>query len=453
LGMTSCNRALPSAPAPVDSTSQCNHELPVMNPPDLYAPCARPTLPKRTPWADVDAVDADLGDLPPGPPTVVDTGTQTDHLAFSRLAPGNLSDSQPYFELFTNALETITTKFSVTIDSLVNKSLPDIPTPVRQELCLPSPVGRGSDVHELDFGAVLECVNAKLTVITEVSLPAMCEKVVDASVMGLAASVASTSVDLAEAQVDIHRVTSLVNDMAVALDAQLKSVVESTLPSLCDNVFERTAKLLLLLDGRVKTLETSSRLLAEAVKNDETKEKQANLLMMSAFEGRLLGLEASLLIPSGLPRDVAAPPLVAAEASFEVATFHPGQYIRLFGLSSVHLNGTIGCIVGYDDLSCRYQVQYNGKPPVKIKSSNIEVASCLSCLALLTSDVCFICGEGACSDASSAGDDAEAEDDDYRDASPSSGSALHPTSVQQSSGCVAARSELASCSRSCTGTT
>jgi len=158
----------------------------------------------------------------------------------------------------------------------------------------------------------------------------------------------------------------------------------------------------------------------------------------------------------GVSRDVAALPLGAAEASADAVTFHPGQFVRLYGLSSVHLNGTIGCIVGYDDLSCRYQVQYNGKPPVKIKSSNIEVASCLSCLALLTSDVCFICGEGACSDASSASDVAETEDDDYHDAPPSSGSyqsrplGRPPTSsVRQSSRCVAARSLLASPTTNC----
>jgi len=400
------------------------------------------------PIRDAPCVGAVLGCLAPPLLEMCDAGSQT-VLAICRLAPGDISDSQLSLELFTNTLETITTKFAEVIDSLINKSSPDNHNLDRQELCTSGLDGRDNAAHDLDLGAVLECVDAKLAVMTEVTMLVLCEKVYDESVLGLAATVASLLEDLAVAQDDILRTASLLKDEAAASDAKLKMVVETTLPSVCDKIFERTAKLLLLIDGRVKALESSSRLLAKDEKKDLVMEKEANLLvMMEPFDCRLLRLEASLLNLSGDSRDEVAPPLAAAEATHDVVTFQDGQYVRLTGLSSEHLNGTIGCIVGFDDLSSRYKVQYDGKSPVKIKNSNIEVASCLKCFSRLTSDVCFMCGDGACSSAPSVVDDDD--DDDNLDAPPVSGLANHsrpfgrpPTSVQQSAGCVAARFEPA----------
>jgi hypothetical protein len=134
------------------------------------------------------------------------------------------------------------------------------------------------NAKDVDLGAVLACVDAKLLVLTEETMPLLSDKifegtaklfsVIDGRLKSLEASSGAPASplpvarlaeriaghdcqlldlvsDLADAQGDILRTASLV-------EGELTSLVEESLPSLCEKIFERTAKLLVVLDGRVK---------------------------------------------------------------------------------------------------------------------------------------------------------------------------------------------------------
>jgi len=203
----------------------------------------------------------------------------------------------------------------------------------------------------------------------------------DATVLGLSVAVASQKKDIAEAEEDISRTATLVKDIAASLDTKLTELTAKTMPLLCDKVFEKAAKLFVMIDGRIKTLEASTRAPAIPAHDVWLAERFAGL------DSRLLDLESSLLGPLGDSMDIGTPPTVAAEATRDTETFHCGQYVRLSGLSAEHLNGTIGYIVGFDDKTSRYKVQYAGKPPVGIKGLNLEVASCPKCYLVMNSDM------------------------------------------------------------------
>jgi len=256
----------------------------------------------------------------------------------------------------------------------------------------------------------------------------------DSLVQGLSVAVASQKMYIAETQDDITRIATLVKDVSTSLDMRLTMLTAKTMPMLAEKVFEKAVSLFGLADSRIKTLEASAAASASSAHDDWIADRLAGL------DSRLRGLESSLLNLFGDPGDGVSPPPSNAEATHVDEVFFGGQYVRLTGLSSVHLNGTIGCIVGFDEQSLRYQVQYAGKPPVKIKGSNLVVASCPKCYLTLNSDVCFQCGHGASPTSSDDDQSAPLVSGPAKQSRPLGRS---PTSVRQSSRCVAARPELA----------